>query len=1083
MNFSPSATLEASLANWFEQITELTHQIHSEKESLDVLNTTVQRVRNLFQCDRAIIYQLLPHGDGIVIAESVDVYFTPILGRLIYDPCFAETLIEVYRKGKISQVNNIDDNALEFCYLDLLKQFEIKANLAVPIIINSFPKSYLWGLLILHQCQSPRQWQPLEIKALQNIALQLGIVLEKLNHEEINQITHQTYQKQIKERQEYILAHKQREQEKLRWKEALLRSMTDTSRLAFYVVDNRTDKILYLNHRFCEIWQIETLENKLHLGELKNNDIIPHCISLIADLPTFIESCKPLQSEENRSVVEDEISFTDGRIIRRFSSQIRDDEDNYFGRLYIFEDITKRKQLEIQVQEYKDNLRKLTQMIPGAICQFRLYPDGHKTMPYASEGIREIYEVTPDEIKEDADVVLPLLHPDDIPQIMDTFQVSAETLTQYHLEHRVILPKKGLRWLEVNSMPEVLADGSILWHGYILDVTERKQLQEEVKESEEKYRSLITSMAEGIVFQEKNGQIIACNQSAERILGLTEAQITGRTSIDPHWQAIYEDGSPFLGENHPAMVTLRTGEAQMDVIMGIHQPDDQLTWISINSQPLFYPESNEPYAVVTSFQDITEKRTLEIALQQNEALFRGIFEQAKAGIAIVNPSGEFIKINQRFCEMLGYSEQELQSMTFLDITHPDDYDSSINYHSQIVLQEISTTSTDKRYLNRDGSTIWVNLTASSICDLQGNLQYGLGVIIDISDRKKMEYQIQYQSEKERMMYNITQDIRKSLDLSEILNTTVAEVREFLETDRVIIYQVNPDWSGIIVAESVLPQWLSILNTKITDSYLVETQCGHYHNGNVNNITDVYQMNFSQCHIELLEWLQVRAKLVVPIVIKDKIWGLLIAHHCRNTRHWELIEEDLLTQLSNQLVIAIEQSQLHQKVQELALVDGLTKVYNRYHFEHYLPHEWNRLIREKHPLSLILCDIDYFKKYNDSYGHPAGDDCLKKVAQAIKKGAKRNTDLVFRYGGEEFVIILPNTNEQGAINVAKRLQKEVNRLKIPHQASLTDSYVTLSLGIATLMPHTNINPIELINQADQALYKSKEKGRNQFTSYR
>jgi PAS domain S-box-containing protein len=140
-------------------------------------------------------------------------------------------------------------------------------------------------------------------------------------------------------------------EEHLFWQEALLRSMTSVSPLAFYVVDNRTDNILYFNDRFCEIWGIQHLKPLMERHQLKNQDIIPDCLQLIVDLPAFAKSCKPLQSEDNRCVVEDEILFTDGRIIRRFSTQVRDTNDQYFGRLYIFEDITARKQAEQQVRE------------------------------------------------------------------------------------------------------------------------------------------------------------------------------------------------------------------------------------------------------------------------------------------------------------------------------------------------------------------------------------------------------------------------------------------------------------------------------------------------------------------------------------------------------------------------------------------------------------------------------------------------------------------------------------------------------------------------------------------------------------
>ncbi|MBD2203080.1 PAS domain S-box protein [Calothrix sp. FACHB-1219] len=147
------------------------------------------------------------------------------------------------------------------------------------------------------------------------------------------------------------ISNRKQAEDELRWTEALLRSMTSVSPLAFYVVNNRTDDILYFNDRFCEIWGIEHLQSPMAERKLKNQDIIPDCLQLIQDIPAFAASCTPLQSEEYRCVIEDEIAFNDGRTIRRFSSQVRDRLDQYFGRLYIFEDITTRKQVEQQIRE------------------------------------------------------------------------------------------------------------------------------------------------------------------------------------------------------------------------------------------------------------------------------------------------------------------------------------------------------------------------------------------------------------------------------------------------------------------------------------------------------------------------------------------------------------------------------------------------------------------------------------------------------------------------------------------------------------------------------------------------------------
>ncbi len=183
---------------------------------------------------------------------------------------------------------------------------------------------------------------------------------------------------------------------------------------------------------------------------------------------------------------------------------------------------------------------------------------------------------------------------------------------------------------------------------------------------------------------------------------------------------------------------------------------------------------------------------------------------------------------------------------------------------------------------------------------------------------------------------------------------------------------------------------------------------------------------------------------------------------------------------------IQQSQLYQKLeianrelQRLASLDGLTGVANRRRFDEYLDAEWQHLAREKLPLSLILCDIDFFKKYNDTYGHQAGDACLRRVADALRFCARRSVDFVARYGGEEFAVILPNTTDIGATLVAEEIRTVVNALEIAHAQSAVSEHVTLSLGVACTQPSHSTTPSMLIASADAALYKAKAAGRNMY----
>ncbi|GAB4533789.1 MAG: diguanylate cyclase [Pleurocapsa sp.] len=169
--------------------------------------------------------------------------------------------------------------------------------------------------------------------------------------------------------------------------------------------------------------------------------------------------------------------------------------------------------------------------------------------------------------------------------------------------------------------------------------------------------------------------------------------------------------------------------------------------------------------------------------------------------------------------------------------------------------------------------------------------------------------------------------------------------------------------------------------------------------------------------------------------------------------------------------------LNQKLSKLATLDGLTKIANRHYFDEFLTKEWQRGQREQFPLSLILCDIDYFKLYNDRFGHPAGDSCLKQVAQTISTMIKRPADLLARYGGEEFAIILPRTPGKNALQLAQIIRLQIKKLGIFHPDSLADDVVSLSLGVSCVIPSSKYTKEQLLLTADKALYQAKEQGRD------
>jgi diguanylate cyclase (GGDEF)-like protein/PAS domain S-box-containing protein len=393
-------------------------------------------------------------------------------------------------------------------------------------------------------------------------------------------------------------------------------------------------------------------------------------------------------------------------------------------------------------------------------------------------------------------------------------------------------------------------------------------------------------------------------------------------------------------------------------------------------------------------------------------------------------------------------------------------------------------------------------------DRNGNAIGLTGVSLDITERERVETALRQQAKRERLVAAIAQRIRASLQLNDILNTTVAELRQFLQIDRMVIYRFSQEERGIVVAESADPEYSTKLASN-PDNLSVDVRClgesiEAYSRGEFHVIHDVEVASLSDETRQFLKQSHVKSRLAVPILVEDeeegsgsspnncvRPWGLLVADRCDQLHHWHPQEINLLASLSTQVAIAIRQAQLYARLEEskhqleesnkellrLASVDWLTQTANRLRFDEYINQEWRQMAREGAQLALIMADIDYFKDYNDTYGHPEGDRCLQKVARAISQTVKRPRDLVTRYGGEEFAIVLPMTDIEGANYLAEQIRTNVKALHIIHEESLIDQYVTISLGVASMIPIVGSTPSVLIAAADYALYEAKGRGRN------
>ncbi|MEG3902481.1 PAS domain S-box protein [Microcoleus sp. B4-C5] len=791
-------------------------------------------------------------------------------------------------------------------------------------------------------------------------------------------------------------------------------------------------KITFVNQAYCRYFGVQPI------------DLLGKCfMSLLpeADREFFQQQYTSVSPDNPIFTCEHQVILPSGEI--RWHQWIDRAIFNESGQIVEYQaagrDVTDRKQAEIALQQLNAELelrvQQRTQWYELAVSagkvgvwDWNLQTDEI----YIAPSLKALLGYQDTEIPNRMENWASHVHPDDRVAVAEAVNAYLEGLTEiYEVEHRMVRKDGSTCWILARGSAIRSASGrAFRLTGTDTDITDRKLTEEKLQNSEAELLALFNAMTDIVLVFDASGRYLKIAPTAPELLYKPAPEVLGKTlaEIFPEAEANFA-----LGHIRQTLASGETHRIEYRMEIGC-----KLFWFDASISPL------ELDRVMWVARDITARKHAEAALQKSEEKFRNLFDDAPIALGLASVRDfRTIKVNEAHRQMLGYSDSELASMTFSELTHPEDLHADVEEVKQLICGKISRFQREKRLIKKNGELMWANLTVTLIRDREGIPLYSMGAIEDISYRKRAEMEFQQlkerlqfllgsnpaviftaapmgdfcttyisdnvqtivgydpqelladckfwssrihpedrpqflvnfsdlsegknciceyrflhqdgsyrwlrtelkllvdsrgvpieiigyaadisnskyaelargqQFEQERLVEAIARRVRQSLQLEEILNTTVAELQQVLLADRVLVYQLLPENGGRVIAEAVAEGCSQLVDKCFGEEVFPAQSSQLYLQGRICAISQLDDPSLTPCMAQFMKQIQVRAKLVVPIIQHSQIWGLLIAHQCDRPREWQESEINLFQQLVNQLAIAIQQSLLYQQLQ-------------------------------------------------------------------------------------------------------------------------------------------------------------------------
>jgi diguanylate cyclase (GGDEF)-like protein/PAS domain S-box-containing protein len=477
---------------------------------------------------------------------------------------------------------------------------------------------------------------------------------------------------------------------------------------------------------------------------------------------------------------------------------------------------------------------------------------------------------------------------------------------------------------------------------------------------------------------------------------------------------------------------------------------------------------------IANAQLFANLKKTENSLRENEGRFRALVEQAAVGVAEIDMgTGLFLTVNRRLCEMVGRTEEEMLATTFLAMTHPDDLHLHQDKTALLLAGKIGHYSLEKRYLRKDGAIIWVNITVSPLWKPGENPGRNMIVVEDITERRQVQEENERRSKQLAALHETSVELMVELDLNALLQFITRRALDLIGGTNCHCYLYRPELDLMERVASAGPE----LTPEKTTRQRGEGLIGHvWATGASLLINDYHSWPGRKKEYDSLPS---RALVGAPIRWGAELLGV-IDTMAYPPHQYTQTDMNVLSMFAAQAALAIRNARLYSKIEQISVTDELTGLFNRRGFIQFGEREFERSLRFGRPLAALMLDIDHFKRVNDTYGHPVGDQVLRALADCVRQNT-RGIDVAGRYGGEEFTLLLPETDLPVANQIAERLRHSIADLSIPICREKGDSppiqiRINVSVGVAFMQPDIPDLSV-LIDRADQALYRAKDSGRN------